>query len=72
MFKEHTFYVSVSKKHTQSEVFGFERKTQFDDQDNPSDEYIRYAAARRFCQDECIPVEYRGPEYWVSAVCISN
>lgn len=70
MLIERTFYISVSKKRSQTEVFGFETKTQLPDDDNPDDLYVRDHIARRLCVDSRIPVEYRGSGYWVSAVCI--
>lgn len=70
MLIERTFYISVSKKYTQTEVFGFEVKTELPKEADPDCYFVRTAVARKFCLDSKIPLGWRGPCYWVSAVCI--
>ena len=66
-----TFYVSISKKHTQTEVFGFEFKTEFNSSVDVDDINTRYQASSRAWDSPLIPAEFNDPYlYWISSVCI--
>ena len=68
------FYVSISKEHTQEEVFGFVFLTEIDDQRDVNSIFVRYEVSSYARNSPQIPREFipgAPPHYyWVSSVCI--
>ena len=67
-----TFYISISKKYTEIEVYGFLMDVSLDDHLDFDDLGTRHNVSSRAINSALFPKEYRDSNfYWVSSVCIS-
>ena len=65
------FYVSISKKHTQEEVFGFMFPVELHDYLDADEANVRHYVSAKAWDSALIPVVYRDYYfYWASSVCI--